>query len=51
MYPAVVGAAVGGMLFAAIPTVLLLIYIFRNRSNNPRESYTKIPRVFTLTHV
>ncbi|XP_037834842.1 V-set and immunoglobulin domain-containing protein 10-like 2 [Kryptolebias marmoratus] len=36
MYPAVVGAAVGGMLVAAIPTLLLLIYIFRNRDNNPR---------------
>ncbi|XP_038129863.1 V-set and immunoglobulin domain-containing protein 10-like 2 [Cyprinodon tularosa] len=36
MYPAVVGAAVGGMLFAAIPTVLLLVYIIRNRNSNPR---------------
>ncbi|XP_061902660.1 V-set and immunoglobulin domain-containing protein 10-like 2 [Entelurus aequoreus] len=35
-YPAVIGAAVGGMLFAAIVTVLLLIYIIRNRNNNPR---------------
>ncbi|XP_067350842.1 V-set and immunoglobulin domain-containing protein 10-like 2 [Channa argus] len=36
MYPAVVGAAIGGMLFAAIITVLLLVYIVRNRNNNPR---------------
>ncbi|XP_072230536.1 V-set and immunoglobulin domain-containing protein 10-like 2 [Leuresthes tenuis] len=36
MYPAVVGAAIGGMLFAAILTVLLLVYIIRNRNNNPR---------------
>ncbi|KAM4545574.1 V-set and immunoglobulin domain-containing protein 10-like 2 [Odontesthes bonariensis] len=36
MYPAVVGAAMGGMLFAAILTVLLLVYIIRNRNNNPR---------------
>ncbi|XP_077402402.1 V-set and immunoglobulin domain-containing protein 10-like 2 isoform X1 [Vanacampus margaritifer] len=35
-YPAVVGAAVGGMLFAAIVTALLLMYIFRNRNNTPR---------------
>ncbi|XP_053703692.1 V-set and immunoglobulin domain-containing protein 10-like 2 [Synchiropus splendidus] len=35
-YPAVIGAAIGGMLFAAIATVLLLIYIIRNRNNNPR---------------
>jgi len=39
MYPAVVGAAIGGMLFAAILTVLLLVYIIRNRNNNPRESH------------
>ncbi|XP_015251703.1 PREDICTED: uncharacterized protein LOC107098497 [Cyprinodon variegatus] len=36
MYPAVIGAAIGGMLFAAILTVLLLIFIIRNRHNNPR---------------
>lgn len=41
MYAAVVGAAIGGMLFAAIFTVLLLIYIVRNRNNNPRESGTQ----------
>lgn len=40
MYPAVVGAAVGGMLFAAIPTVLLLVFIIRNRDSNPRKSPT-----------
>lgn len=38
VYPAVVGAAIGGMLFAAIVTVLLLVFIIRNRHNNPRES-------------
>ncbi|XP_058484302.1 V-set and immunoglobulin domain-containing protein 10-like 2 [Solea solea] len=36
MYPAVIGAAVGGMLFAALLTVLLLVFIIRNRNNNPR---------------
>ncbi|XP_035999000.1 V-set and immunoglobulin domain-containing protein 10-like 2 [Fundulus heteroclitus] len=36
VYPAVVGAAVGGMLFAAIPTVLLLVYIIRNHKSSPR---------------
>ncbi|XP_022072060.2 V-set and immunoglobulin domain-containing protein 10-like 2 [Acanthochromis polyacanthus] len=36
IYPAVVGAAIGGMLFAAILTMLLLVYIIRNRNNNPR---------------
>ncbi|GLD67866.1 V-set and immunoglobulin domain-containing protein 10-like 2, partial [Lates japonicus] len=35
MYPAVIGAAIGGMLFAAILTALLLVYIIRNRNNNP----------------
>ncbi|XP_049599476.1 V-set and immunoglobulin domain-containing protein 10-like 2 [Syngnathus scovelli] len=35
-YPAVIGAAIGGMLFAVIFTVLLLMYIFRNRNNSPR---------------
>ncbi|XP_069577958.1 V-set and immunoglobulin domain-containing protein 10-like 2 [Brachyistius frenatus] len=36
VYPAVIGAAIGGMLFAVIVTVLLLVYIIRNRNNNPR---------------
>ncbi|XP_030601523.1 V-set and immunoglobulin domain-containing protein 10-like 2 [Archocentrus centrarchus] len=36
LYPAVIGAAIGGMLIAAILTVLLLVFILRNRSNNPR---------------
>ncbi|XP_029957248.1 V-set and immunoglobulin domain-containing protein 10-like 2 [Salarias fasciatus] len=36
LYPAVIGAAIGGMLFAAILTVLLLIFIIRNRNSNPR---------------
>ncbi|MEQ2246482.1 hypothetical protein ILYODFUR_038953, partial [Ilyodon furcidens] len=40
IYPAVVGAAVGGMLFAAIPTLLLLVYFLRNRDTNARESHT-----------
>ncbi|XP_031664952.1 V-set and immunoglobulin domain-containing protein 10-like 2 [Oncorhynchus kisutch] len=35
-YPAVIGAAIGGMLIAAIATVLLFMYIIRNRNNNPR---------------
>ncbi|XP_035482330.2 V-set and immunoglobulin domain-containing protein 10-like 2 [Scophthalmus maximus] len=36
MYPAVIGAAIGGMLFAALLTALLLMYIIRNRNNSPR---------------
>ncbi|XP_054586488.1 V-set and immunoglobulin domain-containing protein 10-like 2 [Nothobranchius furzeri] len=36
MYPAVIGAAIGGMLFAAFLTLLLLVFIIRNRHNNPR---------------
>uniref|UniRef100_A0A8C8E180 Uncharacterized protein n=1 Tax=Oryzias sinensis TaxID=183150 RepID=A0A8C8E180_9TELE len=36
VYPAVIGAAVGGMIFAAILMSLLLVYIVRNRNNNPR---------------
>ncbi|KAK5606657.1 hypothetical protein CRENBAI_017707 [Crenichthys baileyi] len=38
VYPAVVGAAVGGMLFAAIPTLLLLVYFLRNRDTNARST-------------
>ncbi|KAM4620928.1 V-set and immunoglobulin domain-containing protein 10-like 2 [Polymixia lowei] len=33
-YPAVIGAAIGGMFFAALLTLLLLIYIIRNRRNS-----------------
>lgn len=36
-YPAVIGAAIGGMIIAAIITVLLFMYIVRNRNNNPRK--------------
>ncbi|KAM9349045.1 V-set and immunoglobulin domain-containing protein 10-like 2 [Symphorus nematophorus] len=36
LYPAVIGATIGGMLFAAIVTALLLVFIIRNRNNNPR---------------
>ncbi|XP_028277984.1 uncharacterized protein LOC114446535 [Parambassis ranga] len=36
IYPAVIGAAIGGMLFAAFLTLLLLVFIIRNRNNNPR---------------
>ncbi|XP_028451733.1 V-set and immunoglobulin domain-containing protein 10-like 2 [Perca flavescens] len=36
VYPAVIGAAIGGMLFAAFLTALLLVFIIRNRNNNPR---------------
>ncbi|KAJ8266618.1 hypothetical protein GJAV_G00132550 [Gymnothorax javanicus] len=35
-YPAVIGAAIGGMLVAIIGTMLLLVYIVRNRNNNRR---------------
>ncbi|XP_066502540.1 V-set and immunoglobulin domain-containing protein 10-like 2 [Hoplias malabaricus] len=35
-YPAVIGAAIGGMLVATIATVLLFMYVVRNRNNNPR---------------
>ncbi|KAM6911628.1 V-set and immunoglobulin domain-containing protein 10-like 2 [Lycodopsis pacificus] len=36
VYPAVIGAAIGGMLIAAFLTALLLVYIIRNRNNNPQ---------------
>nr|XP_040038802.1 V-set and immunoglobulin domain-containing protein 10-like 2 [Gasterosteus aculeatus aculeatus] len=36
VYPAVIGAAVGGMLVAAFLTALLLVFIIRNRNNSPR---------------
>ncbi|XP_017347382.1 V-set and immunoglobulin domain-containing protein 10-like 2 [Ictalurus punctatus] len=35
-YPAVIGAAIGGMLLATLSTVLLFIFVLRNRNNNPR---------------
>ncbi|XP_061105436.1 V-set and immunoglobulin domain-containing protein 10-like 2 [Conger conger] len=35
-YPAVIGAAIGGMLIAMIGTILLFMYIVRNRNNNRR---------------
>ncbi|XP_053505399.1 V-set and immunoglobulin domain-containing protein 10-like 2 [Ictalurus furcatus] len=35
-YPAVIGAAIGGMLLATLCTVLLFIYMLRNRNNHPR---------------
>ncbi|XP_056267258.1 V-set and immunoglobulin domain-containing protein 10-like 2 [Pseudoliparis swirei] len=38
VFPAVIGAAIGGMLLAAFLTALLLVYIIRNRNNTPRES-------------
>ncbi|KAI3373652.1 hypothetical protein L3Q82_022243, partial [Scortum barcoo] len=41
MLPAVIGAALGGMLFAAFLTVLLLVFIIRNRNNNPREQHSQ----------
>ncbi|XP_046724279.1 hemicentin-1-like [Silurus meridionalis] len=34
-YPAVIGAAIGGMLLAALTTVLVFIYMLRNRNNHP----------------
>ncbi|XP_068601099.1 V-set and immunoglobulin domain-containing protein 10-like 2 [Brachionichthys hirsutus] len=34
--PAVIGAAIGGMLFAAIAIALLLIFLIRNRNSHPR---------------
>lgn len=39
-YPAVIGAAIGGMLVATIATVLLFMYVVRNRNNNPRKCDT-----------
>ncbi|KAK1788289.1 hypothetical protein P4O66_016742 [Electrophorus voltai] len=36
-YPAVIRAAIGGMLVATIPTVLLFLYVVRNRNNIPRD--------------
>nr|XP_023656234.1 V-set and immunoglobulin domain-containing protein 10-like 2 [Paramormyrops kingsleyae] len=35
-YPAVIGAAVGGMIVATIGTMLLFMFIVRNRNINPR---------------
>ncbi|KPP67002.1 hypothetical protein Z043_114448 [Scleropages formosus] len=35
-YPAVIGAAIGGMIAATLGTMLLFIYIVRNRNTNPR---------------
>ncbi|KAF5906942.1 V-set and immunoglobulin domain-containing protein 10-like 2, partial [Clarias magur] len=35
-YPAVIGAAIGGMLLAMLPTVLFFIFVLRNRSSHPR---------------
>ncbi|XP_064209245.1 V-set and immunoglobulin domain-containing protein 10-like 2 [Anguilla rostrata] len=35
-YPAVIGAAIGGMMVAMIGTMLLFVYIVRNRNNNRR---------------
>ncbi|KAM4652086.1 V-set and immunoglobulin domain-containing protein 10-like 2 [Discoglossus pictus] len=35
-YPAVIGAAVAGMLVAAVASLLVFQYIVRNRDNNPR---------------
>uniref|UniRef100_A0A8C7I692 Ig-like domain-containing protein n=1 Tax=Oncorhynchus kisutch TaxID=8019 RepID=A0A8C7I692_ONCKI len=37
-YPAVIGAAIGGMLITTIATVLLFMYIFRNCNNNPSST-------------
>ncbi|XP_055791184.1 V-set and immunoglobulin domain-containing protein 10-like 2 [Salvelinus fontinalis] len=48
-YPAVIGAAIGGMLITTIATVLLFMYIIRNRNNNPSgkrqgdQSYACVP--------
>ncbi|MEE6484492.1 hypothetical protein FKM82_013887 [Ascaphus truei] len=35
-YPAVIGAAIAGMLVAAVASLLVFQYIVRNRENNPR---------------
>ncbi|XP_076835672.1 V-set and immunoglobulin domain-containing protein 10-like 2 [Brachyhypopomus gauderio] len=35
-YPAVIAATIGGMLVVTIPTVLLFLYVVRNRNNIPR---------------
>ncbi|XP_060747568.1 V-set and immunoglobulin domain-containing protein 10-like 2 [Tachysurus vachellii] len=35
-YSAVIGAAIGGMLLATLSTVLLFIFVLRNRNNSPR---------------
>ncbi|XP_058270972.1 V-set and immunoglobulin domain-containing protein 10-like 2 isoform X1 [Hemibagrus wyckioides] len=35
-YPAVIGAATGGMLLATLSTVLLFIFVLRNRNHSPR---------------
>lgn len=41
-YPAVIGAAVGGMILATVATAMLFVYVLRNRNTNPRESLTLI---------
>ncbi|XP_017347513.3 V-set and immunoglobulin domain-containing protein 10-like 2 [Ictalurus punctatus] len=41
-YPAVIGAAIGGMLLATLSTVLFFIYMLRNRNNHPRECHSVI---------
>lgn len=46
-----VGAAIGGMLFAAIITALLLMYLIRNRNNNPRESRRNAPTSYWLVQL
>ncbi|XP_017574451.2 V-set and immunoglobulin domain-containing protein 10-like 2 [Pygocentrus nattereri] len=35
-YPSVIGAAIGGMLVATVATVLIFLYVLRNRNNIPR---------------
>ncbi|CAL8364677.1 unnamed protein product [Lota lota] len=36
-YPAVIGAAIGGMIIAAIATILILLFLLRNRNSRLRD--------------
>ncbi|KAI4900508.1 hypothetical protein NFI96_020138, partial [Prochilodus magdalenae] len=38
-YSSVIGAAIGGMIVATVVTVLIFIYVLRNRNNIPRELF------------
>ncbi|KAF4077459.1 hypothetical protein AMELA_G00208480 [Ameiurus melas] len=48
-YPAVIGAAIGGMILATLSTVLLFIFVLRNRNNNPRPSMAQPRSAAMLT--
>lgn len=49
-YPAVIGAAVAGMIVATVTSLLVFQYIIRNRENNPSECLTagQLPSMMLL---